>query len=261
MKQHKEHRKKQKGLADSEEPVVEEVPLEADPGTTLATQSTSAGPFLGRVVSAENAKLYLSLVNTALREPLPALDFADPAGLPLKEHQEMVHRCKQKLAYEEQVLNRRYWAELRKVGGQLANADSYRFTMEKSLQEAEEKMHKAYSDAGRLVEEAEQKAKAAVVAEAVRVKAEYERRLEQDLTKAKKAAVLAYRRDRGRAVEQATAFIDGGVYILGKIKEAFPEQDWSQLPVPELTDELVEDEHKAILEEVDREVAGGAGKQ
>jgi hypothetical protein len=122
-------------------------------------------------------------------------------------------------------------------------------------------MHKAYSDAGRLVEEAEQKAKAAVAAEAVRVKAEYERRLEQDLTKAKKAAVLAYRRDRGRAVEQATAFIDGGVYILGKIKEAFPEQDWSQLPVPELTDELVEDEHKAILEEVDREAAGGAGKQ
>ena len=159
------------------------------------------------------------------------------------------------------MLNRRYWAELRKVGGQLANADSYRFTMEKSLQEAEEKMHKAYSDAGRLVEEAEQKAKAAVAAEAVRVKAEYERWLEQDLTKAKKAAVLAYRRDRGRAVEQATAFIDGGVYILGKIKEAFPEQDWSQLPVPELTDDLVEDEHKAILEEVDREAAGGADKQ
>jgi hypothetical protein len=97
VKQHKEHRKKQKGLADSEEPVEEEVPLEADPGTTLATQSTSAGPFLGRVVSAENAKLYLSLVNTALREPLPALDFADPAGLPLKDHQEMVHRCKQKV--------------------------------------------------------------------------------------------------------------------------------------------------------------------
>ena len=89
MKQHKEHRKKQKGPADSEEPVVEEVPLEADPGTTLATQSTSAGPLLGRVVSAE--------VNKALPEPLPVLDFVDPAGLPLKDHQEMVHRCKQKV--------------------------------------------------------------------------------------------------------------------------------------------------------------------
>ncbi|KAK9904384.1 hypothetical protein M0R45_000818 [Rubus argutus] len=61
--------------------------------------------------------------------------------------------------------------------------------MEKSLQEAEEKMHKAYSDAGRLVEEAEQKAKAAVAAEAVRVKAEYERRLEQDLSFAALAAL------------------------------------------------------------------------
>ena len=97
MKQHKEHRKKQKGPADSEEPVVEEAPLEVDPGTTLATQSTSAGPFLGRVVSAENSKLYLSLVNKALQEPLPVLNFADPAGLPLKDHQEMVHRCKQKV--------------------------------------------------------------------------------------------------------------------------------------------------------------------
>jgi hypothetical protein len=97
MKQHREHRKKQKGPAGSEEPVVEEVPSEADPGTTLATQSTSAGPLLGRVVSAENSKLYLALVNKALREPLPALDFADPAGLSLKDHQEMVHCCKQKV--------------------------------------------------------------------------------------------------------------------------------------------------------------------
>jgi S-methylmethionine-dependent homocysteine/selenocysteine methylase len=160
------------------------------------------------------------------------------------------------LAYEEQMLNRRYWLEVQKVGGQLASAESYRVTMEKALHEAEEKMHKAYSDAGRLVEEAEQKAKAAVAAEAARMKAEYDRRLEESLGKAKEEAVMAYRRDRGRAVEQATAFIDGGTYILGKIKEAFPEQDWSQLPVPELTDDLVEDEHKAILEEIDQEAAG-----
>jgi hypothetical protein len=160
------------------------------------------------------------------------------------------------LAYEEQILNRRYWLEVQKLSGQLASAESYRVTVERALQEAEEKMHKAYSDAGRLVEEAEQKAKAAVAAEAVRMKAEYDRRLEESLGKAKEGAVMVYRRDRGRAVEQATAFIDGGTYILGKIKEAFPEQDWSQLPVPELTEDLVEDEHKAILEEIDQEAAG-----
>ena len=45
--------------------------------------------------------------------------------------------------------------ELQKVGGELANVESYQFTMEKSLHEVEEKMHKAYVDAGRLVEEAE----------------------------------------------------------------------------------------------------------
>jgi hypothetical protein len=165
------------------------------------------------------------------------------------------------LAYEEQVLNRRYWLEVQKVRGQLASADSYRITMEKALQEAEEKMHKAYSDAGRLVEEAEQKAKVAVAAEAVRIKAEYDRRLEEALGKAKDEAVVAYRRHRGRAVEQATAFIDGGAYILGKIKEAFPDQDWSQLPVPELTEDLVEDEHRAILGEIDQEAAGTARPQ
>ena len=77
--------------------MVEEIPVENDPGTALATQSSSAGPLLGRVVSAENTKLYLGLVNNALREPLPVLDFADPSSLSLTEHQDMVLRCKQKV--------------------------------------------------------------------------------------------------------------------------------------------------------------------
>ena len=156
------------------------------------------------------------------------------------------------------MLNRRYWSELKKVGGQLASLEDYRFTLEKANQEAEEKLQRAYADAARRVEEAEQKANAAVAAEVARIQAEYDRRLEHALGKAKEDAVMSYRRDRGRAVEQATAFIDGGVYILGKIKEAFPEQDWSQLPTPELTEALVEDEHKTILEEIDLDPAGSA---
>ena len=78
------------------------------------------------------------------------------------------------MAYEEQMLNRRCWTELQKVGGQLAGAESYRFTMEKTVLEAEAKMERAYADAGRLIEEAEQKAKAAVAAEAVRIKVDYD---------------------------------------------------------------------------------------
>ena len=156
------------------------------------------------------------------------------------------------------MLNRRYWSEPKKVGGQLASLEDYRFTLEKANQEAEEKLQRAYADAARRVEEAEQKANAAVAAEVARIQAEYDRRLEQALGKAKEDAVMSYRRDRGRAVEQATAFIDGGVYILGKIKQGFPEQDWSQLPTPELTEGLVEDEHKTILEEIDLVPAGSA---
>jgi hypothetical protein len=96
VKQLIERRKRQKG-AELDVPVVEEVPGGTDPGTALATQSSSAGPLLGRVVSAENTKLYLALVNNALREPLPVLDFADPSSLSLTEHQDMVLRCKQKV--------------------------------------------------------------------------------------------------------------------------------------------------------------------
>lgn len=59
--------------------------------------------------------------------------------------------------------------------------------------------------------------------------------------------VLAYRHDRARAVEQTTTYIDGRVYIQGKIKEAFSEMDWSQPPMSVVTDDLIDDEHKAIL--------------
>jgi hypothetical protein len=97
VKQLIERRKRQKGSVDADVPVLEEVPVETEPCTALATQSSSAGPLLGRVVSAENTKLYLALVNNALREPLPVLDFADPSSLSLTEHQDMVLRCKQKV--------------------------------------------------------------------------------------------------------------------------------------------------------------------
>src|ERR1017187_2006687 len=102
------------------------------------------------------------------------------------------------------MLNRRYWSELKKVGGQLASLEDYRFTLEKANQEAEEKLQRAYADAARRVEEAEQKSNSAVAAEAARIQDEYDRRLEHALGKAKEDDVMSYRRDRGRAVEQAT---------------------------------------------------------
>ena len=107
----------------------------------------------------------------------------------------------------------------------------------------------------------EGKAKAAVASETARIQAKFDRRLEAELEKAKGKAVLTYRRDQGRAVEQTTTFIEGGVYILGKIKDAFPGQDWSQLPVPTVTDDLVEDEHAAILHEIEEEITGSSAQR
>ena len=79
-------------------------------------------------------------------------------------------------------------------------------------------LEKTKEDAGRLVLEAEDKAKAAVAAESARLQVEFDQRLEAALGEAKKEVVIAYRRNRGQAVEQATAYMEGGVYILGKIK-------------------------------------------
>ena len=171
------------------------------------------------------------------------------------------------LAYEEQLLDRRYWKELQSNSRELLSVKSaYENVVKgKELAEAEVAKVKAVAAAdcaklkeetGRLIREAEEKAKAAVASETARLHLEFDRRWEARARKEREVAVMAYRRERGRAVEQATAYIDGGKYILGKIKEAFPSQDWSVLPEPALTEDLIDDEHKAILEEIDEEAAG-----
>lgn len=124
-------------------------------------------------------------------------------------------------------------------------------TMEKDKHEAETELVKGKSGAGRLVQEAEEKAKAVMASETAPLHAEFDKRLEHTLGRARKEAVMAYRRDQGRAIKQATAYVEGGKYIFGKIEAAFPDQDWSVLPEPDLTEELVDDEHKLILEEID----------
>ena len=164
------------------------------------------------------------------------------------------------LAYEELILERRTWDELKSAGRQVASLEDACFNLEKAKEKAEVELARLKEEAGRLAQEAEEKAKAAVATESARLQVEFDQRLEVALLKAKEDAVLAYRRDRGRAVEQATAYMDGGKYILGKIKEAFPEQDWSRLPVPEVTEGFVDDEHKAILQEIQEELAGASGK-
>ena len=169
-------------------------------------------------------------------------------------------------------MDRRYWQELRSVGGL---SDSLKSAYDnvvkaKDLAEAEvvkvkadaaAELARVLEDAGRLVQEAEEKAKAVVGSETARLQVEYDQKLKKCLGKAKEEAVMAYRRDRGRAVEQATVYVDGGVYILGKIAKAFPEHDWSKLPAPELTEDMVDDEHEAILAEIDKEIAGGPETQ
>jgi F0F1-type ATP synthase membrane subunit b/b' len=169
------------------------------------------------------------------------------------------------LAYEEQLLDRRYWKELQTASQGVASIQSAYDNVLQQKEELEAKLIRAEEEAGRRIaqaeeranayaREAEEKAKAAVASEAARIQAEFDKRLEAAVDKARSEAVLAYRRDRGRAVEQTNAFIEGGVYILGKIKDAFPGQDWSQLPVPAVTDDLVDDEHTAILHEIEEEI-------
>lgn len=80
-------------------------------------------------------------------------------------------------------------------------------------------------EADRLAREAEDKAKASVASDTAPLQANFDKQLEHTLDKAREEAVMAYRCNRGRAAEQATAYIDGGVYILGKISGAFPEHD------------------------------------
>ena len=172
------------------------------------------------------------------------------------------------LAYEELVLERRAREELQQVGTQNASLEDECQQLRKAKEKAEADLATVLVDAGRRVEEAEEKAKAVVASEAARRRAEFDKRLEAALGKAKeeadlavKEAVLAYRRDRGRAVEQTTAYIEGGVYILGKIKDAFPSQDWSQLPVPAVSEGMIDDEHTAILHEIEEEIGNSSVQQ
>lgn len=124
-------------------------------------------------------------------------------------------------------------------------------------EEAGRQVREAEERANSFARDVEEKAMAAMASETTRIQIEFNNRL----GRAVEEAVLAYRRDRGRAVEQATAFIDGDVYILSKIKEAFPEEDWSRFPVPEVTEGLVDDEHKAIFQEIEEELDGASNKQ
>ena len=101
-----------------------------------------------------------------------------------------------------------------------------------------------------------------MASETAKIQADFDKRLEEVLGRAKSEAVMAYRRDRGRAVEQMTAYVEGGIYILDKIKEAFPDQDWTQLPAPVLPPDegMVDDEHSAILKEIDEEGTGASSQ-
>ena len=172
------------------------------------------------------------------------------------------------LAYEEQLLDRRYWKELQTAGQEMASLQSAHGALLRQKEELEAKLRQAEEEASRKIaqaqerasvyaREAEEKANAAVTSETARIQADFDNRL----GKAVDEAVLAYRRDRGRAVEQTTAYIEGGVYILGKIKAAFPGQDWSQLPVPTVTESMVNDEHTAILHEIEEEVGCSSVQQ
>ena len=158
-------------------------------------------------------------------------------------------------------MERRTWEELQNTGRKVASLQDACYNIGAAREKAEAELANVKEEAGRLVQEAEDKAKAAVAAESARLQVEFDQRQEVALAKAKEEAVLAYRCDRGRAVEQATAYMDGRKYILGKIKEAFPEQDWSQLPVPEVTEGFVDDEHKGILQVIEEEIVGPSEKQ
>ena len=277
------HRKKQRVHETAAD---EEAQVSEGAGTALATQSTGAAPLFGRMVGSNNAKLFLGCVKNALEDPLPFSRFTDYPDMGVKQQRDMLFHCKQRvpsryfvslsiysplfflhlplvvqLAYEELVLGHKTWDELQKAGRQILSLEDACHNIQKAKEKAEAELAAAVGDAGRRVQEAEEKAKAAVASEAIRMEAEFDKRLEIALGKAKEDAVLAYRRDRGRAVEQATAYMDGGKYILGKIKEAFPEQDWSQLPVPEVTEDFVDDEHRGILQEIEEELTGASARQ
>ena len=126
------------------------------------------------------------------------------------------------LAYEEQLLDRRYWKELQTASQGTLSIQSAYDNLVREKEEVEAKLARAEEEAGKKVaeteerakvyaREVEEKARAAVASETVRIQADFDKRLKAALNEAKDEAVLAYRRDRQRAVEQTTAFIEGGV--------------------------------------------------
>lgn len=168
------------------------------------------------------------------------------------------------LDYEEQLFNRQNYRQLQSVGGQEESLKNAYDTILKAKESAEAEVIKVKMDAAaelarvkddadRLVRDAEEKAKVVVASETTQLQAEFDKRLEHTVDRAKEEAVLAYRHDRARALEQVTTYIDGGKYILGKIKAAFPGQDWSLLLESVLTDDLIDDEHKLIIEEIEED--------
>lgn len=267
----REHRKKQKvhvAVSTSQAGSADQAVKGAS--TALTTQSNDSGLVFGRTILPQNAQLFSCCVHKALTDPLPVDSLAGYPELSVMRQKEVFFQCKQKLAYEEQLLDRRYWNELQTANREVVSIQSAYDNLLRGKEELEARLARVEEEAGRKIieteerasvyaREVEEKAKADVISETVRMQAKFDNHLES----AVEEAVLAYRRDRGRAVEQATAYVEGGIYILGKIKEAFPEQDWSQLPAPELpvTKDMVEDEHKAILREIEEELTGASNQQ
>jgi hypothetical protein len=96
----REHRKRQRvePSTDGADPQAEG-PAAEGAGTSLASQSANAAHIFGRPVPAENAKLYLGLVNKVLKEPVPAFDLTELPAIPLKQHREMLFQCRQRVRF------------------------------------------------------------------------------------------------------------------------------------------------------------------
>ena len=90
------------------------------------------------------------------------------------------------MAYEEQLLDRRYWKELQNAGAKVASLQDACHNIAAAKERAEAELAKVKEEAGRLAHEAEDKAKAAVAAESARLQVEFDQRLEVALGEAKK---------------------------------------------------------------------------
>lgn len=104
------------------------------------------------------------------------------------------------LTMEEQLLDCWYWKELKSAGTKVAGLQDSCYNLEKAKADAEAEFARVIDDASRMVREAEEKAKTVVASETARLQAEFDRRLEEHLSKERQEVVMAYRRDRARAV-------------------------------------------------------------